>query len=416
MEPGTIVTKGKLASTGGIQGVPGTKGDKGDIGEQGLIEEAPADDKLYARWMEQWTDAGEHFVLKAGDVMSGGLEVGGSLLVKGDIQVNRPSTANASIHLCSNDDGTWNHDAIQIYKPMGSTHTEIWACSRDSAGATVWNDYLLRAGGIFPSVMKFQVNGGKLVWGANQSFHYYVGDSVKFYWDAPGNCFRSTGLFSSGDAWMGNINVNQVVANSHVYCIGCYPSSEMVAGGRIYSYALIQGGGGLQADSTGLATSLGGTNRFAFHWNSSYVYVNVDNATGWLQLTGQSDERAKEDIAPSVFDCLATIIKLPIHQFRWKPTQKPQDSPIRDLGDKRTRATRDGRSPLIPIGFVAQQLHKVFPEGVQKGDDGEADPSQRFNWNVDVNTILATLTGAIQQLSAKVEALEERVVKLEGVV
>lgn len=75
---------------------------------------------------------------------------------------------------------------------------------------------------------------------------------------------------------------------------------------------------------------------------------------------------------------------------------------------------KDGRAPMIPVGFVAQRLYEVFPEAVKKGDDGEGDPQQRFNWDIDKTTMLATLTGAIQQLSAKVESLEARVAELEG--
>jgi hypothetical protein len=133
-----------------------------------------------------------------------------------------------------------------------------------------------------------------------------------------------------------------------------------------------------------------------------------------MVITDPSDERLKEDITPSTFDCLGTVLRIPVHQFRWKPTRRDEESPVRDLGDKRTRIQADGRAPMIPIGFVAQRLHQVFPEAVMRGDDGEIEPRQRFNWSVDKNTMLATLTGAIQQLCAKVDALETRVAQLEG--
>ena len=63
---------------------------------------------------------------------------------------------------------------------------------------------------------------------------------------------------------------------------------------------------------------------FAFHWNGN-AFVNINNATGWLQLTNQCDERLKQDIAPTRFDCLAAVEKIPLYQFRWRDNSTPGD-------------------------------------------------------------------------------------------
>jgi Chaperone of endosialidase len=393
---GDIVVAGSLITPGGQQGIPGEKGDIGDTGPQGIIEEAPIDGLCYGRKDAAWNRA----VATSGDVMTGGLEVGGSLLVRGDVQVD----------------------------------------------------------GIFPSTIKFKANGGKLVWGTNESFHYYVGDSLKFYWNQPGNELRSESsiyaydhlrcgldltvgrnmaiqgtiwshaidtqgsaitcptLKFRSDVWglywdtaTGNLTYydatwkwwwqTQVSGNNFLFNMGIYGYSTIQASGMITGHA------GVTAGSQGLTTSIGGANRFGFHWNGSYVYVMVDNATGWLQVTGQSDERLKEDIAPSTFDCLGTVLRLPIDQFRWKPKIIAEPSHVIDPPTP-SDVRRDGRTPLIPVGFVAQRVHQVFPEGVIQGDEGIYNPTNKFIWNMEANTMLAVLTGAIQQLEARVKALE----------
>ena len=37
---------------------------------------------------------------------------------------------------------------------------------------------------------------------------------------------------------------------------------------------------------------------------------------------------------------------------------------------------------------------------LEKGDDGNTDPRNHFVWDIDANTMLAVLTGAVQQLAA----------------
>jgi hypothetical protein len=249
---------------------------------------------------------------------------------------------------------------------------------------------------------------------SNGRIHYWSFDNrALFYYDPPGNQLVISGHCNvSGNVYAaaGVFNTTGSFAGVLTCSTDCNISGNLnVWGGTGYF------GGIVSAGLDGLRTPVGMQNRISFHWNGANIFGNIDSAIGWRQLDFTSDARLKEDIAASTFDCLDIVLRLPLQQFRWKPTIKPEDSPVRDVGDKRTRMqARDGRTPLIPVGFVAQLLYQVFPEAVCKGDDGEAEPSQRFNWDVDKNTMLATLTGAIQQLSAKVESLEARVMELEG--
>ena len=162
----------------------------------------------------------------------------------------------------------------------------------------------------------------------------------------------------------------------------------------------VTGHNGLSAGNLGLQTSLGGAHWYAFHWNGN-VFVNINNATGWLQLTNQCDERLKQDIAPTRFDCLAAVEKIPLYQFRWRDNSTPGD--IKPVGS--TPET------LVPIGLVAQRVEEVAPSLIVKPPAPPATASSDAPFNpmqIDTNTMFAVLIGAIQQLAARVEQLEAR--------
>jgi endosialidase-like protein len=119
----------------------------------------------------------------------------------------------------------------------------------------------------------------------------------------------------------------------------------------------------------------GGANGFQFFYNGSVV-CRLDGSTD-IVLASSCDASLKQDIAPSEVNCLDVIRRTPLFQFRWK-----------DIKD----------APLVPLGFVAQEQEKVFPASV----GGELTKS------IDPTVMVAALVGAVQQLSARVEAIEGR--------
>jgi Chaperone of endosialidase len=177
--------------------------------------------------------------------------------------------------------------------------------------------------------------------------------------------------------------------------------------------------GSVIAGGYGLSTPSGGADAYMFHYNSPNIYINVNSATGWQIIGSVSDERLKYDIAPSTFDCLDAVKQMPLAEYRWRPQQRLQDKepdpqypPIKEPVD---RFRSDGDAPpLIPVGFIAQHLYKSFPYGVEKGDDGNTDPRNHFVWDIDANTMLAVLTGAVQQLAAQNDALKEEITAIRA--
>jgi hypothetical protein len=63
--------------------------------------------------------------------------------------------------------------------------------------------------------------------------------------------------------------------------------------------------------------------------------------------------------------------------------------------------------PLEPVhyGFIAQELHEVVPSAVTAGDDGETITAQ---WGVDFSKLVPILVKEIQELRARVAALENQ--------
>jgi hypothetical protein len=162
----------------------------------------------------------------------------------------------------------------------------------------------------------------------------------------------------------------------------------------------VTGHNGLSAGNLGLQTPLGGAYWFAFHWNGN-AFVNINNATGWLQLTNQSDERLKQDIAPATFDCLAAVEKIPLYQFRWRDNSTPGDS----------KPVEPSAETLVPIGLVAQRVEEVAPSLIVKPPEPPATAASDAPFNpmqIDINTMFAVLIGAIQQLTERVRTLETR--------
>lgn len=144
-------------------------------------------------------------------------------------------------------------------------------------------------------------------------------------------------------------------------------------------------------------------NWFRFYWASQYSMVyNYVDSTFTIYLANACDERLKQDVSPSSFDCLATIRKIRLYEYRWKDWTDP---------NKLKLVSSD--KPIVPIGFVAQRLCEDFPEAVPTAADNWIKGNDYAGplWNADTNTMLATLVGACKQLDAEITALEAKRVK-----
>lgn len=111
-------------------------------------------------------------------------------------------------------------------------------------------------------------------------------------------------------------------------------------------------------------------------------FISGFGLVGWA--VSPSDERLKEDIAPSGEDSLSKISRIDFKQFRFR--QDVTDTPV-----------DDGR--LHRHGVIAQQLEAIEPDWVDNGGTWKAPNQQQ---------LLYAALHAIAQLEARVAALEGR--------
>ena len=110
-----------------------------------------------------------------------------------------------------------------------------------------------------------------------------------------------------------------------------------------------------------------------------------------------SDETLKENITDASSK-LADVLNLKVRNFNWKSSHHP------DMSDKKM------------IGFIAQEMESVFPNLVNEHDINPQgkDGTPNMKKGVKTTALIPILTKALQELSAKVTALEARVNTLEG--
>lgn len=107
------------------------------------------------------------------------------------------------------------------------------------------------------------------------------------------------------------------------------------------------------------------------------------NAAGTVIYNIASDRRIKADIVDSPLG-LAEVLRMQPRQFRY-------------LSDASKR---------IMFGFIAQEMNAIFPDAVSPGDDAPELVAGARQWGMDYGRITPVLVRALQELAARVEALE----------
>ena len=158
-----------------------------------------------------------------------------------------------------------------------------------------------------------------------------------------------------------------------------------------------------------LKSSNGATNETAIIWNSAtagdnkFINFLTEGGTGTargsidynragvaVRYNTTSDKRIKTDITDSK-DALNIIDQIKVRSYKIKETNYP-----------------------VSYGFIAQELYKIIPDAVSKGDDN-ADKITKV-WAVDYSKLVPHLTKAIQELHDQNQALEKKVDTLKVLV
>lgn len=121
---------------------------------------------------------------------------------------------------------------------------------------------------------------------------------------------------------------------------------------------------------------------------SSPVGTIAVNASS-VSYNTSSDYRLKENITPMT-GALDKVSQLKPCTYTWKSTGEQGQ------------------------GFIAHELQAVIPDAVSGEKDAVNEEGNPVHQGVDTSFLVATLTAAIQELNAKVEAQAVRIAELEG--
>jgi len=134
-------------------------------------------------------------------------------------------------------------------------------------------------------------------------------------------------------------------------------------------------------------SSTGGQTQIRF-LNPNGLVGQISTSGSSTSFTTSSDYRLKHDIQPMT-GALAKVAQLKPVTYKWNAD--------------------DSQSQ----GFIAHELQEVVPECVTGEKDAvDADGNPQYQ-GIDTSFLVATLTAAIQELSAKNDALEARIAALE---
>jgi hypothetical protein len=179
---------------------------------------------------------------------------------------------------------------------------------------------------------------------------------------------------------------------------------ECASDGNVY-LTLNCDASGAGADNAGVLLEEAGTNVWAIRHNggsSNRLEIldagfddGVIMAQGGTGFSDVSDERVKTDLV-TISDAVDKINSLRAVNFKWK------------YGSEDRRAKNN-------IGLIAQDVYKVLPEAVTvpEGDYEvtdhpiiEGEKQAQNTWAIDKSKLVPLLIKAVQELSAKVETLE----------
>jgi hypothetical protein len=378
----------------GLAGQPGATGPGGPTGG---IPDAPNDGFFYGRQSLAW--------------VNGGIKFGGSTNIA-------PNTGSA-IAMLSKAAGVNNNQlqgrvggSLRWAMELGSATGESGGNSGSDFSIDRFND----SGALIDSPITItrsnglvNIGSGTTAYAGPLQLNSSAGGHARFYASVSGVRYWSCGAINNGHFYISDESGGVVVAD-FVYGGGVNFSGNGTISGQFVmnSYVTVQYLG-IRYSYPGVGTS----NAIAFQWSSPYIYGIVDNAVAY-SLASASDVRLKSDVAPSRFDCLAAVEQLPLSEYRWM--DHSESGTVRHNPD----------APLVPVGFVAQQLHAQFPWLAIKGDGHEilrdqtaladrhrSDPGNVI-WNVDQNNTLALVTGAVQQLATQVKTLQAALAQVHG--
>ena len=206
--------------------------------------------------------------------------------------------------------------------------------------------------------------------------------------------------------------------NGSLTCISnCSTYTDVTYPG--YGFIMVQGSSTSDYNTFGICPDSPQTGS-DLNFHSGYKKSNIHSDSGvrqmWINMSGQvykrdnganwnqtSDERLKKNIVDNNIG-LAEIKQLRITSFEYRKADEIDMSLFPKANDPLQVIIEGEEGPHT--GVIAQEIESVLPECVKTSDKGAK--------TVQADAITWALVNAVKELSAKNDALEERIKKLEG--
>ena len=133
----------------------------------------------------------------------------------------------------------------------------------------------------------------------------------------------------------------------------------------------------------------GGAQSMTGFYNGGSIVGEIRTSTTATAYYTSSDYRLKEEVVPMT-NALAKVAQLKPRTYKWKSNGEAAQ------------------------GFIAHELQEVVPEAVAGVKDELDEDGKPKYQGVDLSFLVATLTAAIQEQQALIEALTSRITALEG--
>lgn len=121
-----------------------------------------------------------------------------------------------------------------------------------------------------------------------------------------------------------------------------------------------------------------------------YLYVGLREGGGFTLYPSSSDERLKKDIENSTETAIDKIMKIKHRKFKWKKDNSQ-----------------------IDIGYIAQELEELDKNFIHKNTHKTKEGQIEYEYQINLLSVLATATKAIQEQQEEIEELRQRINQLE---
>jgi hypothetical protein len=177
----------------------------------------------------------------------------------------------------------------------------------------------------------------------------------------------------------------------------------------------ISSAGILQVNTTASAPSIGSDAKLMVKGNDGVIdcYSN-SNGGGYYCITFKNNNANNSGVQGYITINTTSVAYTSVSDYRLKENVQPMTGALAKVSQLKPVTYTWKTDGSNGQGFIAHELQEVVPEAVTGEKDAVNNDGSIKAQGVDTSFLVATLTAAIQELNAKVEAQAIRIAELEG--